>query len=377
MQCPQCKHENHADALICDACGNRLELSCPSCTHENPPGSEFCNKCGRNLSRANRADQREQQSLSLLEKRVSHQEITGKIAKAVGSTVEPGELFRIIVQEIRKVVPCDRCSIMALDRNSGQYQVFYRESDIDLRNLTGEEIRKVWWFQSVYTQARPIRSDLREISDPRAKGWLESGLISHMAIPILRDDRCIASLISTSTKADAFTDDHEILLMSLTSHLGAAIQNAQLHGEVRESQRFFESVGGDNADAIILVNRNEEITLWNDAAQRLFGYTREEALGRIAYNFLVPKNKIAQVKEATRRLRESGTSQIFEGERLRKDGTLVPVAVTISPVKDETGNIIARSAVYKDLTERRKAEETVRKLSRARASRSDSGRHSS
>ena len=83
------------------------------------------------------------------------------------------------------------------------------------------------------------------------------------------------------------------------------------------------------------------------------------------------------MKEATRRLRESGTSQIFEGERLRKDGTLVPVAVTISPVKDETGNIIARSAVYKDLTERRKAEETVRKLSRARASRSDSGRHSS
>ena len=55
MQCPQCQHENHSDALFCNSCGNRLELSCASCGQANPPDAKFCKKCGQDLSDADGA----------------------------------------------------------------------------------------------------------------------------------------------------------------------------------------------------------------------------------------------------------------------------------------------------------------------------------
>jgi class 3 adenylate cyclase len=50
VQCPECQHKNPVEAVFCNSCGNRLELSCPSCGQTNPPGAKFCNKCGLNLS---------------------------------------------------------------------------------------------------------------------------------------------------------------------------------------------------------------------------------------------------------------------------------------------------------------------------------------
>ena len=50
MQCPECQHKNPVEAVFCNSCGNRLELSCPSCGQTNPPGAKFCNKCGLSLS---------------------------------------------------------------------------------------------------------------------------------------------------------------------------------------------------------------------------------------------------------------------------------------------------------------------------------------
>ncbi len=55
MQCPQCQHDNPADALFCDECGSRLEASCPSCGEANRLGAKFCKKCGQNLSETNGA----------------------------------------------------------------------------------------------------------------------------------------------------------------------------------------------------------------------------------------------------------------------------------------------------------------------------------
>ncbi|MFH1351257.1 MAG: zinc ribbon domain-containing protein, partial [Pseudomonadota bacterium] len=50
MKCPTCQHENPEDAIFCNSCGNKLEITCPECGKSNPPGSRFCNGCGRNLT---------------------------------------------------------------------------------------------------------------------------------------------------------------------------------------------------------------------------------------------------------------------------------------------------------------------------------------
>jgi uncharacterized membrane protein YvbJ len=50
MECPNCQHQNTADAIFCNGCGYKLEIECPECGKANPPGSKFCNQCGNNLS---------------------------------------------------------------------------------------------------------------------------------------------------------------------------------------------------------------------------------------------------------------------------------------------------------------------------------------
>lgn len=111
-------------------------------------------------------------------------------------------------------------------------------------------------------------------------------------------------------------------------------------------------------DAMVSKTLDGTITSWNRGAERLFGYTAEEAIGR-NITLIVPPDRLAEEATILERLRRGEQIEHFETIRLRKDRTLVDISLTISPVKNAEGRVVGASKVARDITERKVAEKAL------------------
>ena len=101
---------------------------------------------------------------------------------------------------------------------------------------------------------------------------------------------------------------------------------------------------------------NSIIKSWNQGAERLFGYTADEAIGK-PVTILIPTDRHDEEPAILARIRRGERVEHYETIRQRKDGSTVDISLTISPVRDQEGNIIGASKIARDITERRRAEE--------------------
>jgi PAS domain S-box-containing protein len=112
-------------------------------------------------------------------------------------------------------------------------------------------------------------------------------------------------------------------------------------------------------DAIITKTLNSIISTWNPGAQRIFGYTAEEAIGQ-SVTMLIPEKHLDEEPEILNRLRRGERIDHYETVRRRKDGTLIDVSLTVSPIKDAEGRIVGASKIARDITRQKRTEATIR-----------------
>jgi PAS domain S-box-containing protein len=113
-------------------------------------------------------------------------------------------------------------------------------------------------------------------------------------------------------------------------------------------------------DAIIGKDLNLIVTSWNSGAERIFGYTAEEMIGTSIMR-LIPPDRLEEEREILSRIRRGERSDHFETVRLAKDGRRLNLSMTISPIMDASGHVIGASKVARDISERKKAEEALKK----------------
>jgi PAS domain S-box-containing protein len=123
----------------------------------------------------------------------------------------------------------------------------------------------------------------------------------------------------------------------------------------RLAQAYLTAVEESSDDAIVAKRLDGTITRWSPGAERMFGYTAEEIVGR-SIATLLPPDEVAQEEELLARLMRGERIDHFETERVRKDGERITVLATISPIRDEAGRIVGASKVARDVTEQRKLE---------------------
>jgi PAS domain S-box-containing protein len=111
-------------------------------------------------------------------------------------------------------------------------------------------------------------------------------------------------------------------------------------------------------DAIISKTLEGVITSWNAGAERIFGYSSDEAAGQ-SMRMLLPPNRLSEEADILQRIAKGESVNHFESIRVRKDGRQILVSVTISPLRDATGAIIGASKIARDITEARRIERSI------------------
>ncbi len=120
------------------------------------------------------------------------------------------------------------------------------------------------------------------------------------------------------------------------------------------------AIVADADDAIISKTLDGIITSWNRAAESMFGYTAEEAIG-LPITTIIPSERLPEEAEILSRLRRGEAMTHFETERITKYGVLLPVSLSVSPMRDRSGRIIGASKVLRDNSERRRIEGNFRR----------------
>ena len=115
-------------------------------------------------------------------------------------------------------------------------------------------------------------------------------------------------------------------------------------------------------DAIIGQSLEGIVTSWNSGAKKLFGYTEEDVAGR-SVSLLVPSDRSDETPVIIAKIVNGEPIEHYETVRLRKDGIMMDVSLTMSPIKNASGKITGASAIYHDIRERKQTEELLRRLS--------------
>jgi PAS domain S-box-containing protein len=129
-----------------------------------------------------------------------------------------------------------------------------------------------------------------------------------------------------------------------------------------DAQRFAAIIQFSD-DAIITKDLNGIITSWNPGAERIFGYSPEEVIGK-PVTILMPPERHDEEAVILARIRRGERVEHYETVRRRKEGSLIDISLTVSPIKDEEGVVVGASKIARDITERKRAEGLIATLAR-------------
>ena len=129
--------------------------------------------------------------------------------------------------------------------------------------------------------------------------------------------------------------------------------------KAEETVQKLASIEEFSEDAILGKSMDGKITSWNRAAEKMYGYTRGEVVGR-DLSFLVPPERQAEIQAIVERVLNGQPIECLETQRLTKTGSVLDVSLSVSPIKDSTGLITGASAIARDITLRKRAEEQLK-----------------
>ncbi|MGC2513696.1 MAG: PAS domain S-box protein [Terriglobales bacterium] len=194
-------------------------------------------------------------------------------------------------------------------------------------------------------------------------------------------DSCYAKLWSTissgkvwqgeivNRRKDGTTYTEEMTITPVTQETGSETDTyfIAIKRDITERKKAEEelqrlaSIVEFSEDAIIGKNIDGVITSWNRGAEKIYGYTRDEVVGR-DLSFLLPPERQAEIQAIMERVLSGQSIECLETQRLTRTGSAIDVSLSVSPIKDASGHIAGASTIARDITQRKVAEKQVQFL---------------
>jgi len=286
------------------------------------------------------------------------------VGQALVAETELEALIELIGEQIRATFAADIVYVALLDEEQDtiQFPYTYGEELVPLKpgqGLTGK----------IMQTGEPLLIN-REMDRRRAElGITRIGkrALSFLGVPIQFGGQTLGVISAQSTSQEGRFDEDDLrLLNTIAANVGTAIRNAQLFEEVKRQKQYYQAVIENSPAAIVLLDMQANVTGWNPAAERLFGYAESEALGRNVDDLVARSEALHSeaVRYSEKALQEKQVHIL--ARRTRKDGTLVDVDVSGLPVKVD-GHYVGFIAIYHDVTELQRARQVAEQANQAKS----------
>ena len=284
-------------------------------------------------------------------------QLTDRLHRAESLT----EVYNSALDAIMDALRCDRASLLLFDDQGVMRFVSWRGLSESYRKAV--EGHSPWGPDD--QNALAISIDDIEVADlaDSLKGALQAEGIRAMAfIPLVVSGKLIGKFMSYYNAPRSFTDEELDLAGTICRQLGFGIERERAKDERRKAERTQALLAGiveSSEDAIISKTLEGIIVSWNGAAERLFGYTAEEAIHN-PITIIIPPERIDEERFILQRLRQGERIEHFETVRRSKRGKRLHISLTVSPVRNSKGEIIGASKIARDISQRIRVEAELR-----------------
>ena len=212
-----------------------------------------------------------------------------------------------------------------------------------------------------YTEAEVVGQSIRVIIPPELYAEEEDVLRR------IRAGEGVDHYDTVRIRKDGHRLDVSLTVSPIATPDGRIIGVSKIARDITERRRLerdarhFAAIVESSDDAIVSKDLNGIVTSWNAAAERMFGFTAAEMVGQ-SIRRLIPGDRQQEEDEVLSRIQRGERVEHYETVRQRKDGTLVPVSLTVSPIRSQDGTVVGASKIARDISERERAEEERQRL---------------
>jgi PAS domain S-box-containing protein len=296
-----------------------------------------------------------------LARRMDEQAALFQFSERLQYVADTREVHELALSAIIRALACERASILLFDAGDVMRFVAWRNlSDAYRQAVEGhspwskdDQDPQPVYFENIST------SDLPE----DLKGTIAAEGIDAVAfIPIVESGQLVGKFMAYYDRPHQFSDPElevALTLARLVSFSTARLKAREARNAAERDLLRLASIVESSDDAIISKDLSGTIQTWNASAERLFGYTAEEAIGRSVAT-LVPADRQAEEPKIMSRICSGEHIRHYETVRQRKDNGLVNIALTVSPMRGGDGRIVGASTIARDMSERIEAERRLR-----------------
>jgi PAS domain S-box-containing protein len=292
-----------------------------------------------------------------------------EVSKAITSILSMDKLLPYICEEVSKLFHAKGCILRLLEGDNLQINASYGlpETIKQTMNLQLGEGVAGWVAQT----GRPLLvDDVSKMPENLRIPAIEA--TSVLCVPLKIGERTIGTLGLYDKKNEwgitTFTQEDLETLNTFASASAVAIENARLYKaelekekkilslywEVTHTKDYLESIIDNSADAIIISDTNGLITSWNKGAEKIYGYTEDEVLDKFLP--MVPSFLAEEEKKFIEKILQKETIRNIETIRQTKNGELIEVSLTLSPILDSSGKVTGISGISRDISEKKRIE---------------------
>jgi len=303
----------------------------------------------------------------MLEKKIEEFSLLRLVVDTSSRAMSTENPLMLIIDKVITIVGADNGSIMLKSPESGLLEMHAMcgkkkpERDSPLFEITKRVADKI-----IITGEPYFIDDIRDDSviglSPKSTQFIGS----LASFPLVIENRTIGVLSLSSLFPGAFEEEAKRIIHIIAGHIAIAVENAQLYGEIRKTKEYLENLVETAGDAIFTLDPNHKVVSWNAGAEIIFKRYKSHVVGKKIYD-LIPENLSPALRGKIESTLESNTIVTLETVAPRGDGQISQIALTLSPIHGAKGEIIGISGIAKDITERKQAEQELRRLNEAKS----------